>query len=67
MAKTIYPDSTPVDEPVTPAPKPKSQKSKPVKYPDSVPVDEPVKNYAKGGKVRGGGCEQRGKTKGRFV
>ena len=23
--------------------------------------------YAKGGKVRGGGCEQRGKTKGRFV
>ncbi len=24
-------------------------------------------NYAKGGKVRGGGCESRGKTKGRFV
>jgi len=23
--------------------------------------------YAKGGKVRGGGCESRGKTKGRFV
>ena len=23
--------------------------------------------YAKGGSVRGGGCEQRGKTKGRFV
>lgn len=26
-----------------------------------------IKGYAKGGKVRGGGCEQRGKTKGRFV
>lgn len=26
-----------------------------------------VKGYASGGKVRGGGCEQRGKTKGRFV
>lgn len=27
----------------------------------------PDSNYAKGGKVRGGGCEQRGKTRGRFV
>lgn len=26
-----------------------------------------VKSYAKGGSVRGGGCEQRGKTKGRMV
>ena len=26
-----------------------------------------VKGYAKGGSVRGGGCESRGKTKGRFV
>jgi hypothetical protein len=26
-----------------------------------------VKGYTKGGSVRGGGCEQRGKTKGRFV
>jgi hypothetical protein len=26
-----------------------------------------VKSYASGGSVRGGGCEQRGKTKGRFV
>ena len=25
------------------------------------------RKLAKGGKVRGGGCEQRGKTKGRFV
>jgi len=24
-------------------------------------------NYASGGKVRGGGCEQRGKTRGKFV
>lgn len=29
-------------------------------------VDEPIK-YAKGGSVRGGGCEQRGKTKGKMV
>ena len=27
----------------------------------------PDSKYAKGGSVRGGGCEQRGKTKGRFV
>jgi hypothetical protein len=27
----------------------------------------PEQRYAKGGSVRGGGCEQRGKTKGRFV
>lgn len=26
-----------------------------------------VKCYAKGGSVRGGGCEQRGRTKGRMV
>lgn len=26
-----------------------------------------VKAYAKGGSVRGGGCEARGKTKGRFI
>jgi hypothetical protein len=26
-----------------------------------------VKKYAKGGSVRGGGCEMRGKTKGKFV
>lgn len=30
------------------------------------PVNTP-KSYAKGGKVRGGGCETKGKTKGRFV
>jgi hypothetical protein len=29
-------------------------------------VDEPT-GYAKGGSVRGGGCEQRGKTKGKMV
>ena len=27
----------------------------------------PPSKYAKGGSVRGGGCEQRGKTKGRMV
>jgi hypothetical protein len=30
------------------------------------PVNTP-KKYAKGGKVRGHGCETKGKTKGRFV
>jgi hypothetical protein len=30
------------------------------------PVNTP-KKYAKGGSVRGHGCEQRGKTKGKFV
>ena len=30
------------------------------------PVNTP-KPYAKGGKVRGGGCETKGKTKGKFV
>ena len=27
----------------------------------------PEKKYAKGGSIRGGGCETKGKTKGRFV
>jgi hypothetical protein len=26
-----------------------------------------IKAYAKGGSIRGGGCETKGKTKGRFV
>lgn len=30
------------------------------------PVNTP-KPYAKGGKIRGGGCETKGKTKGKFV
>jgi hypothetical protein len=30
------------------------------------PVNTP-KKYAKGGSIRGSGCESRGKTKGRFV
>lgn len=62
-----YPDATPVDEPVAkpkPAPKPKP---KPVQYPDSVPVDEPVVKKAKGGSIRGGGIETRGKTKGKII
>jgi hypothetical protein len=62
-----YPDATPVDEPVAkpkPAPKPKP---KPVQYPDSVPVDEPVVKKAKGGSIRGGGIESRGKTKGKMI
>ncbi len=29
--------------------------------------DKATKKYAKGGSVRGGGCEQRGKTKGKGV
>jgi hypothetical protein len=31
------------------------------------PVSTPKPGYKKGGKIRGGGCEQRGKTKGKFV
>lgn len=27
----------------------------------------PASKYAKGGSVRGGGCERRGKTRGKFV
>jgi hypothetical protein len=67
MADYKYPGATPVDEPVA---KSKTSKAKTSVYTDSVPVDEPVskpKKYAKGGSVRGSGCEQRGKTKGRFV
>jgi hypothetical protein len=36
-------------------------------YPDSVPVDEPVVKKAKGGSIRGGGIESRGKTKGKMI
>ena len=32
-----------------------------------MPADRAKYNYAKGGSVRGGGCEQRGKTKGRML
>lgn len=52
----------------------KQEKAKKAKQPEGhkVPgtetyhVDEPIK-YAKGGSVRGGGCEKRGKTKGKMV
>ncbi len=64
-----YPDATPVDEPVA---KPKQAASAPKQakaktYPDSVPVDEPVVKKAKGGSIRGGGIESRGKTKGKMI
>lgn len=67
-----YPDATPVDEPtskVKPTPKPKPPKPMPDKpiYTDSVPVDEPVVKKAKGGSIRGGGIESRGKTKGKMI
>jgi len=35
--------------------------------PEDLRPPEPSKRFAKGGSVRGGGCEMRGKTKGRFV
>jgi hypothetical protein len=35
-------------------------------YPDTPPSPPPV-NKKKGGKVRGHGCETKGKTKGKFV
>ena len=73
MANVNYPDSVPVDEPVStlkkvkPAPKP-VPKPAPI-YPDSVPVDEPVKKMAKGGSAssRADGCAQRGKTRGTYL
>lgn len=62
MADVKYPKDVPVDEPVA---KPKQAKAK--TYPDSVPVDEPVVKKAKGGSIRGGGIESRGKTKGKMI
>ena len=35
--------------------------------PEDLRPPEPSKRYAKGGSVRGGGCEMKGKTKGKFV
>ena len=69
MAKnSIYPDYTPVDEPVKPMPKPKPKPApkpepkpepkpkpapQPPMYPDSVPVDEPTSSGLKrGGAVK---------------
>jgi hypothetical protein len=62
MADVKYPKDTPVDEPVA---KPKQSKAK--MYPDYTPVDEPVVKKAKGGSIRGGGIESRGKTKGKMI
>jgi hypothetical protein len=76
MADIKYPDSTPVDEPVSKsqpkAPVPKAPPTKPIKYPDSTPVDDPVSKNAKGGKIssassRADGIAERGKTKGTLV
>ena len=74
MAKYIYPDSTPVDEPTSPVPRtaasaPKKEKAKPVVYPKDVPVDEPTKKMAKGGTAssRADGIAQKGKTRGTMV
>ena len=50
------------------APKPPAKKKEtPPKPINPEFTQEPSKNFAKGGSVRGGGCEIRGKTKGRFV
>lgn len=46
--------------------KPKQPEGQKVPGTNTYHVDEPIR-YAKGGAVRGGGCEQRGKTKGRMV
>ena len=62
MADVKYPKDVPVDEPVA---KPKQSKAK--MYPNSAPVDEPVVKKAKGGSIRGGGIESRGKTKGKMI
>lgn len=50
------------------APAPKPAASAPAKPTDKkMKCGGKVKGYASGGSVRGGGCESRGKTKGRFV
>lgn len=49
-----------------PAP-PRSRVPIPAKGRPAMAEGGEVNSYAKGGSVRGGGCEQRGKTKGRFV
>ena len=55
-----YPDWTPVDDPISkapkqpPAPKPTATskpKDKPIKYPDWTPVDEPIGKFKAGGHV----------------
>jgi hypothetical protein len=77
MGNRMYPDSTPVPDPVSPEkkkptakvpPKPAPKPSKEVQYPDSVPVPDPV-TYAKGGSVssRADGCATKGKTRGKMV
>lgn len=71
MAKYQYPDSTPVDEPTSSAPRApaaKKEKAKPVVYPKDVPVDEPTKKFAKGGSAssRADGIISKGKTRGRM-
>ena len=72
MGKSMYPDSTPVPDPVSPEkkkstakvlPKPAPKASKAVQYPDSTPVPDPV-TYAKGGSIDG--IAQRGKTRGKI-
>ena len=72
MADIKYPDSTPVDDPISKVPPkaPKTPIPKPIKYPDSTPVDDPVSKKAKGGKIssassRADGCCVKGKTRGK--
>lgn len=79
MDKKIQPWEAEVDEgsaTPTPKPKPKPVKKPATPKPKTVPagqaeVDDASVGMKKGGKVkkysRGGGCEVRGKTKGRFV
>jgi hypothetical protein len=82
MATNPTPQDIPDDQPEPPKPVPKPVPKPPAKKKDTPPVGQRVpgtntydvgeptvdtKKYAKGGSVRGGGCEIRGKTKGRFV
>lgn len=51
-----------------PIPKSMGIGAKSAEYGDDEEVDTPkTTTYKKGGKVRGSGCEQRGKTRGRMV
>jgi hypothetical protein len=62
------------EEGITTARKMKRGDYGPTNVAPTEPMPKPTKKamggrvgYAKGGSVRGGGCEQRGKTKGRMV
>lgn len=55
---------TPEDEPVKESNETQEYRDAQTRKKESAAIKQ---GYKKGGAIRGGGCEQRGKTKGRFV